>query len=201
MKPQFMCLRIAAIVLAGFTSAALAATQNALPTSLVAEGFAAQRVGAGTLKWFGLDIYDAALWTPDGTFSGSYAEPVAFTLSYRRSFSRDRLIDITRTAWRELALADEVQRQRWSGQLATIWIDVRKGSSMTTLVLPTGETRFYSADRMLGRIDDPAFGPAFLSIWLDERVADTALGNLRADLLNQRSLSKTSVASKPSRWP
>jgi hypothetical protein len=188
MNRQFMWLRVVSIMLAALASSAGAAAQSALPAPLIAEGFAAQRVGAGLLEWFGLDIYEAALWTPDGTFADTYAdEPVAFTLSYRRGFTRDRLIDITRTAWRELALANDEQQQRWSRQLAAIWVDVRKGSNMTTLVLPSGETRFYSADRMLGRIEDPAFGPAFLRIWLDARVADTALGSLRADLLKRHA--------------
>lgn len=163
---------------------------GALPPPLVAEGFAAQRVGVGTLTWFGVDIYEAALWTPDGTFGDSFdEEPVAFTLSYRRSFSRERLIDITRTAWRELQLANDDQERRWARALDAIWVDVRRGSSMTTLVLPNGETRFYDAQRLLGRIDDPNFGPAFLRIWLDQRVANTALGRLRIDLLNQRDAS------------
>ena len=186
MRPHIAWLRIVAITVASCASGALAAAQSVLPPPLVAEGFEAQRVGTGLLKWFGLEIYEAALWTPDGTFSGAYAEePVAFTLSYRRSFSRERLIDITRTAWDELALATDEQQQRWSRELATIWVDVRKGSNMTTLVLPSGETRFYDADRVLGRIEDPAFGPAFLRIWLDARVAGTALGDLRADLLSR----------------
>lgn len=177
-------------MLASLGGNAFAATTDnpaaTLPPPLVAEGFAAQRVGVGLLKWFGLEIYEAALWTPDGTFSGAYAEePVVFILSYRRSFGRDRLIDITRTAWGQLALATDEQQQRWSRELAKIWVDVRKGSNMTTLVLPSGETRFYNADRLLGRIEDPEFGPAFLRIWLDARVAETALGDLRTDLLQQ----------------
>jgi len=188
MRPHVAWLRIFTVVLASCAGAAIAAAQSPLPAPLVAEGFPAQRVGGGLLTWFGLDIYEAALWTPDGTFSGNYTEePVAFTLAYRRSFSRDRLIAITRTAWRELALASDEQQRRWSQELATIWIDVRKGSNMTTLVLPSGETRFYDAERLLGRIEDPAFGPAFLRIWLDARVAKTALGDLRADLLKNTS--------------
>ena len=163
-------------------------SHGALPPSLTAEGFTAQRVGAGTLSWLGFDIYDAALWTPDGTFEDSFdAEPVVFTLWYRRSFDRARLVDITRTAWRELQLANEEQQQRWSTELAGIWIDVRRGSNMTTLVLPSGETRFYDANKLLGRIEDPEFGPAFLRIWLDRRVTKTALGRLRAELLNERT--------------
>lgn len=175
------------LMLAAHAGLACGAAQAALPPPLLAEGFEARRVGVGMLEWFGLDIYEASLWTPDGTFADSFAaEPVVFTLAYRRAFSRDRLIDITRTAWRELALASDEQQTRWSRELGAIWVDVRKGSHLTTLVLPSGETRFYDADRLLGRIEDPAFGPAFLRIWLDARVADTALGRLRAELLNER---------------
>jgi hypothetical protein len=186
MRPKIAWLRVIVFMVAWIAGSASAAAPSALAPPLIAEGFSAQRVGAGLLKWFGLEIYEAALWTPDGTFSGAYAEePVAFTLSYRRSFSRDRLIDITRSAWGELALATDEQQQRWSHELEKIWVDVRKGSNMTTLVLPSGETRFYNADRLLGRIEDPSFGPAFLRIWLDARVAQTALGGLRADLLKR----------------
>jgi Chalcone isomerase-like len=186
MKTQFMWLPAGLFAFAALTATGTAAsTQTQLPSPLVAEGFRAQCVGSGILKWFGLEIYTASLWTPDANFSGFGAEPVAFSLDYRRSFSRDRLIDITRTAWDELALASDEQQQRWSQQLASIWVDVRRGSNMTTLVLPSGETRFYSAEQFLGRIEDPAFGPAFLQIWLDERVADTALGKLRSDLLHR----------------
>jgi len=176
-----------ALLLAAHVSFVCAAAQAVLPPPLIADGFEGRRVGVGLLKWFGLDIYEATLWTPDGTFADIFAaEPVAFTLAYRRNFSRERLIDITRTAWRELALANEEQQARWSRELGAIWVDVHKGSNLTTLVLPAGETRFYDADRLLGRIDDPAFGPAFLRIWLDARVADTPLGRLRAHLLNAR---------------
>jgi Chalcone isomerase-like len=183
MKTQFMWLPIGLFAFAALTAVS-AEVQTKLPPPVLAEGFRGQHVGSGILKYFGLEIYTATLWTPDGSFSGSFVEePVAFSLDYRRSFSRDRLIDITRTAWNELGLANEEQQQRWSRELSSIWVDVRRGSNMTTLVLPSGETRFYSAERFLGRIEDPVFGPAFLQIWLDERVADTALGNLRADLL------------------
>jgi len=154
-----------------------------LPQSLTRAVMDVRPVGAGTLRWFGFDIYDATLWTPNGAFDGAFDAPVAFTLAYRRSFSRERLIGITRSAWEELALASPEQRERWGHALQTIWVDVHKGSELTTVVMPRAETRFYDNDRLLGRIDDAAFGPAFLRIWLDARVADTALGDLRTQLL------------------
>ena len=53
---------------------------------------------------------------------------------------------------------------------------------MTAVVTPGGATRFYNQDRGIGRIEDPEFGPAFLSIWLDSR---SAVKELRGELLGR----------------
>jgi len=47
-------------------------------------------------------------------------------------------------------------------------------------VVPGSETVFFDDRGLLGRVRDPAFGPAFLRIWLDSR---TAIQDLRAQLL------------------
>lgn len=184
------------------TSAALSAftapasSEPTPPAPLVQEGLLMQPVGTGTLHWFGFDIYDATLWTRDGTFANSFTEPVAFTLAYRRSLSRDRLISITRRGWSELELANAEQQDRWAASLKSIWVDVVRGSTLTTIALPGGETRFYDDTRLLGRIDDPAFGPAFLQIWVGERTANTALGSLRTQLLGGQTNPKAAHATK-----
>ena len=51
---------------------------------------------------------------------------------------------------------------------------------MTTVVEAGGATRFYDEQRLVGRIDDPEFGPAFLAIWLDPR---SIVRDLRVQLL------------------
>lgn len=165
---------------------AAAQAQYALPEPLKAEGFEARKVGGGLLTWFGFEIYDASLWSSDGNFAGlgpELQQPVAFSLWYHRSFSRERLIDITLKGWREFNLATEAQQARWQAQLEKIWVDTSDGSNMTALVLPGKETRFYNAERLLGRIPDADFGPAFLGIWLDERTRGTRLEDLRTALL------------------
>ena len=187
---------IAASILSLIACVASGGESSTPPHGLTQAGLEVRPVGSGTLKWFGLDIYDATLWTSDGSFSPTFDRTVAFTLTYRRDFSRDRLIFITRRAWDELALASAAQQDRWGRELETIWVDVRKGSELTTVVIPQQETRFYDNERFLGRIADPAFGPAFLRIWLDERVADTALGDLRTQLL---AADHSSHASKRER--
>jgi len=175
------------------TAGGAAYGQFTLPAPLRAEGFDARQVGGGLLTWFGFEIYDASLWTPTGEFQGlvpgervGAAEPqppVAFSLWYHRGFSRERLIDITQNGWNEFKLATPQQQAAWSAQLGRIWVDTQAGSNMTTLVLPSGETRFYNAERYLGSIHDVAFGAAFLSIWLDPRTRGTRLENLRTALL------------------
>lgn len=193
---------IAALLL---TTASASYGQFTLPAPLKAEGFDARQVGAGLLTWFGFEIYDASLWTPTGEFPGlSMGErvgaaepqpPVAFSLWYHRGFSRERLIDITHSGWNEFKLATPQQQAAWSAQLAKIWVDTQDGSNMTTLVLPSGETRFYNAERYLGSIHDAAFGPAFLSIWLDPRTRGTRLENLRTALLGlDKNKSATACA-------
>lgn len=159
--------------------------EHSLPAPLKQEGFTARQVGGGLLTWFGFEIYEASLWTTDGNFAGveNLQQPTALSLWYRRGFSRERLIEITQNGWTEFKLATPLQQERWSAQLAKIWVDAEKGSNMTALVTPGGETRFYNAQRFLGSVADAAFGPAFLGIWLDEQTHGTRLEDLRTALL------------------
>jgi hypothetical protein len=175
-------IAIATALLVGWCTAW---AEHSLPAPLKQEGFAAQMVGGGLLTWFGFEIYEASLWSTDGNFAGvdKLQQPTALSLWYRRGFSRDRLIEITQSGWTEFKLATPLQQERWSAQLAKIWVDTEKGSNMTALVTPGGETRFYNAQRFLGSVSDAAFGPAFLGIWLDAQAQGTRLENLRTALL------------------
>ena len=141
------------------------------------------QVGKGRLTWLGFGIYQASLWTPSGSFEDfKPGEPVALSLWYERRFSRAQLLEITTGEWERLGLASAEQRAAWARQLDAIWLDMDKGDNMTAVVTPGGATRFYNQDRGIGRIEDPEFGPAFLSIWLDSR---SAVKELRGELLGR----------------
>ena len=160
-----------------------AAHASRLPDPVVNQDYDLRRVGAGDLSWLGRPVYEASLWTPAGRFDGYTAgQPVALSLWYQRSFSREQLVRITTTAWRLLDVPDG-QREAWSRELHALWSDVAPGDNLTAVVVPGGATRFYDHERLLGRVDDPAFGPAFLSIWLDPR---SVVGELRLWLLGDR---------------
>jgi hypothetical protein len=157
------------------------ARASGLPDMVLRGDYDLQRVGAGELRWLGRPIYQASLWTAAGHFTGySPGEPVALSLSYQRKFSRDELLRITSTAWRLLGSTPPDQSESWLAALRTFWSDVGPGDNVTTVVVPGQATRFYDQRGYMGQIDDPEFGPAFLSIWLDSR---SVVGDLRVQLL------------------
>ena len=177
-----LTLRSITLVLAA-AAALLAGNSHAsnLPDAVLKGDYGLQRVGAGELTWLGRPVYHASLWTPAGNFTGyEPGEPVALSLSYRREFSRDELLRITSTAWRLLDAAPSAQRTQWLASLRTLWQDVGPGDNVTTVVVPGKATHFYDHRGFMGKVDDPAFGPAFLSIWLDSR---SVVGDLRVQLL------------------
>jgi hypothetical protein len=141
--------------------------------------------GRGSLSWFGIKIYDATLWSERGNV-GTYAlsQRVALRIDYHRSIPVGRLVETTRKEWRRLAGSPEVpaqsQTEAWLAQVESIWRDVQQGDFILSVVEPGGATSFHGPEGLLGVLDDPRFGPAFLSIWLHP---DTSRPDLRAALM------------------
>ena len=183
----------AVTLLLSLICAPLAGTAASLPEPVIEQGYPLQKVGAGRLRWLGFTIYDASLWTSTGRYAGFAAgETVALSLDYERGFSRDELLRITDTAWRKLGDVDAERRARWIEELRSLWSDVRPGDNVTTIVVPGGPTRFYDRARRFGQVDDPAFGPAFLSIWLDPR---SVVNDLRIRLIGGEFPAETTAAN------
>ncbi len=180
--PALIVLTCAAFALGGVTGAPARAAS--LPEPVVEQGYPLRMVGAGELRWLGLAIYEASLWTSTGRYAGfGPGETVALSLDYQRAFKRDALIGITETAWRRLGHPDAARRERWLAELRRGWSDVAAGQNVTTVVIPGGPTHFYDRGGRFARVDDPDFGPAFLAIWLDPR---SVVAELRIQLLGGR---------------
>ncbi len=174
-------------------------TAAPLPAVLLDNVPALSQVGAGEGRKFSFHIYDVSLWARDSRFAGRLAnlsarDVVALHIEYKRRISGNLLVKAAVRAWKRMSELDPYVRAAWSRRAETIWPDVNPGDSITTLVVPGKETRFYSRDKLLGVIDDPAFGPAFLAIWLDPRAQDK---KLRAALLG-RQVDQLRVENSPS---
>lgn len=185
------CLRL--FILVGLWLGAAVASASALPGPVIDQGYPLRKVGGGELRWLGFPIYDASLWTSTGRYSGfGPGETVALSLWYQRSFSRDELLRITETAWKKLGQPDAAQRERWLAELRRQWTDVEPGRNVTTVVTPNGPTRFYDQRGRFAQVDDPAFGPAFLAIWLHPR---SVVSDLRIELLGGRDATAATAAN------
>ena len=171
------------LVLALLFTPSLAAAM--LPPTATAVHADLKEVGRGRLTWLGFGIYRASLWTSTGRYDGfPPGQTVALSLWYERKFSRQQLLGITQHEWERLKLGTPEQQRRWRAELERHWGDVRPGDNITTVAVAGGATRFYTQHRLLGEVRDPAFGPAFLAIWLDPR---SAVADLRREMLGNPS--------------
>lgn len=132
--------------------------------------------GTGRLTWFGLHVYDAALYVP-ARFEP--AEPTAHSfvleLTYARRLDGKGIAGASRDEIERLGFGTEAQRARWHEQMAKLFPDVEKGRRLAGVNLPGVGARFYFDGRFLGSIDEPAFSQAFFAIWLDDRTRSPQL--------------------------
>jgi len=136
-------------------------------------------LGTTTLTWFGLRVYDVALFAEKPPYTP--ADTAVLSIRYRISIRHQRLVETTLKEWRRLGQGTAAQRDQWYSQIEGLWPDVKDGDRLTAFKRRDGPTRFYLGDRFIGEVTDPAFGPAFFAIWLDAdcrhpEVRDALLG-------------------------
>lgn len=139
-------------------------------------------VGKARLSVLFFDVYDSTLKTPSGQYKG-YEEPVALEIHYLRDITSRVLVKQTAKEWEALGLAQAIYLP-FLKPLETLWPDIKKGDSLTFIVLPDGTNAFYYNGHALGGLDHPQFGQHFLDIWLSP---NTSRPELRAQLLGQDS--------------
>lgn len=135
-------------------------------------------VGKGRLRWWGLHVYDAALWSSNGRWQPD--APYVLDIVYARRISAVKLAETSIDEMRRLGVADEAKLVRWDAAMRGVFPDVREGSRLIGIYLPRRGAQFHSGERFLGSIEDPEFARRFFEIWLDPR---TQVPELRAALL------------------
>jgi hypothetical protein len=130
-------------------------------------------LGEGTLRWFGLHVYDATLWA--GAEAWSADAPFALDIRYARRVAGARLAAASVEEMRRLGYGSEQQLQRWGREMSRLFPDVEPGDRLIGVNLPGRGAAFYSARGPLGTVPDPAFARAFFAIWLDPRTREPGL--------------------------
>ncbi|WP_233078179.1 chalcone isomerase family protein [Rheinheimera soli] len=138
-------------------------------------------VGQGQFSYLFWDLYQAKLYTADGSWNDyQQSSPVVLKLTYQRNISKEDFIEATVDQWKHLQGKLSAHHKDWATQLDKLWTDVKKGDELSCVLAADGKVQFYFNDELLGDISDPAFGPAFLDIWLSEK---TSAPKLRKQLL------------------
>ncbi|NIO40966.1 MAG: hypothetical protein GTO41_12775 [Burkholderiales bacterium] len=137
--------------------------------------------GEGRLRWLGLHIYDAALWTREGSFS--VRSEFALDIRYVRNVTSKRLVKTSVKEMRRLGFANRSRLNTWADEMARVFPDIRKGDRLTGVNLPGLGAEFYHNGRLIGFVADEKFAFAFFSIWLDPRTREPGL---RESLFGQR---------------
>lgn len=172
---------------AAASGAQAAPASSALPDCVRRLGTGARPLGQGTLRWFGLSVYQAQLWVGAQGFDAETlgSQPFALRLRYLRSL---RGADIARRSdelmhdmHRDL---DPTTRAAWLSAMLRLFPDVHDGDTLCGVYLPrtdtAARTEFLDGDQLLGSIPGEAFARAFFGIWLSPRSPQPGL---RAELL------------------
>ncbi len=137
--------------------------------------------GEGEMNYLFWTIYRAEYFSGQSSSVGGN-KTEALRITYKKSISRQVLLDATYDQWSKLGYRDG-QVSDWLTSLGAIWPNVEPGDQLTILVTSSGISEFYLSDKMIGSISDEKFGDAFLSIWLSERTSEP---DLRLQLLGKK---------------
>ena len=167
------------------------------PAEIAAEVPGALLVGRGSLRFFGLSIYEARLWAGPGFDTAAYAEqPFALELRYERRLGSDAIAEMRRGG----AFSDD-QARVWLAWMRAAFPDVSAGDRLCGIHDGRGGVRFHfngrpspaqaePADRVIRDID---FARLFFGIWL---APTSSVPALRQELIGGRAMTLTPTAAR-----
>jgi Chalcone isomerase-like len=155
----------------------------AAPAEVRAEMPQARIVGQGRLRYLGLHIYDAVLWSEaTGPALSLDQHPLALELKYARSLKGPLIAERSLKEMRRVGEVSEADGQRWLMQMKELFPDVVAGDRLTGMHRPGELARFYLNGQARGELRDATFTRLFFGIWLSPRTSQPAL---RLALLGQ----------------
>ena len=178
-----LMIGVASIVAAGSARASNTPAGESSP-GLVRTALGEPReIGRGTLRFLGMRVYEAILWTagtpraePRESATAPFDRDFALELVYAMDLSGVRIAERSdQEIGRQPDRGTAAQRAAWLARMRALFPDVRAGDRITGLYRVGGPTQFLLNDKPLGEVDDPAFGRAFFGIWLDPRTSEPAL--------------------------
>jgi Chalcone isomerase-like len=167
-----------ALLLAG-SGAALgrgAGAQGAPPSEVSAALPGAQQQGQGRLRFLGMHIYDAVLWTPARIAADAVQDAtLAIELRYARTLRGPLIAERSLTEMKRVGEFSDGDGQRWLDAMTRLFPDVHAGDRITGVHRPGQGAAFFFNGRAVGEVREPKFAQLFFGIWLSPRTSEPAL--------------------------
>ncbi|WP_164727010.1 chalcone isomerase family protein [Shimia sediminis] len=130
-----------------------------------------ERLGSATIRYLGIAIYDAELYTPGGV-DFRWQAPMALRLTYRRGFSADQLTDATMQEITRIS-GTRSGDAGLRADLATCYSDVKKGDEITATSTGADTITIWLNGRKVCALTTAGIQKRFFGIWLapESRVA------------------------------
>ncbi|MBC7728308.1 MAG: chalcone isomerase family protein, partial [Microbacteriaceae bacterium] len=156
----------------------------ATPPELTSELPGARWRGTGVLRFLGLHIYDAQLWSAQAIAGDGAAQSLALVLVYARQLVGEQIASRSLKEMSRISRVDDEQSARWLKAMTQLFPDVRDGDRLTGVQRPGVATRFFLNGQFRGELADAEFTRLFFGIWLSPRTSEP---RLREQLLGGRS--------------
>jgi hypothetical protein len=141
--------------------------------------------GEATLRFIGMRIYHARLWTqPDFQAGRALDHPLVLELEYLRDLDGHAIAERSLKEMRREGPVSEAQGQQWLLHMQRLFPNVKAGDRISGLNTPGQGVRFWHNGQTLGRVDDAEFARRFFGIWLAPTTSEPAM---RQVLLGQGS--------------
>lgn len=123
--------------------------------------------GAGVLRFFGLRVYEARLWTTPGFVAEDYArQPFALELIYDRRLEGKAIAERSVAEMRRVGSFDEAQAKRWLALMVKAFPDVAASDRLLGLHDGQGDVSFFHNGKLTAQVVDADYARLFFGIWL-----------------------------------
>ncbi len=151
------------------------------PTEISAALPGASLQGRGRLRYFGLHIYDAALWSLAPVMADRPLDAVlALEMRYARTLSGGSIADRSLDEMKRVGDFSQADGQRWLDAMKRAFPDVKAGDRITGVHRPGVGATFFVNGKATAEVRDAQFAQLFFGVWLSPRTSQPAL---RAALL------------------
>lgn len=134
--------------------------------------------GAATMRFFGLRIYEAKLWSQDTAVDAKNwtTTPLALALTYARSLSGKEIAKRSLVEMRRQGDISPANAEKWLADMEAAFPDVKEGDRISGVIAePGGPIQFFVNGKPGRKVTDAAFAKLFIGIWLSPQTSEPTL--------------------------